>query len=117
MHRLRRLRTGLPRNRDFPGRQRSGAVAELHRDELRTLRTFEVRASVRKVSKAAEGFSVAFLFLAGYSARRAIDASMRAARIAGIEQAARLVAIKIEATEANVHASVAATPNKNPLKT
>jgi len=36
-----------------------------------------------------------------------MDASMRAARIAGIEQAARLVAMKIDATDAWTFASVA----------
>src|SRR5437868_4711950 len=38
MYRLWCLRAGLPCNCDFPGGQRPGAVAELHGNELRTLR-------------------------------------------------------------------------------
>src|SRR5688572_6228402 len=44
MHRLRRMRAGLPRHGDLPRRQRAGAVGQLHPDELRALRSDEIAA-------------------------------------------------------------------------
>ena len=62
MHRLWRVRTGLPGHRDLPGRQRPGTVAELHSHELRALRSVEVTGySYRR--ERPRLFVAAFLFV------------------------------------------------------